>query len=234
MNSLVFRLTLPILFGYLPLGMAFGVLFTTQLDYAWWAAPLMGVVIYAGAGQILAVSLLAVSAGLLEVFIAMFVLNARHLFYGLSLLGQFRGAGWRKLYLIFGLTDETYSLLTSRPRSKDTIHELDVDFRITAFNQVYWVVGCTLGALLGRNVAFDSTGIEFALVALFIVLTIEQLKALGDAFPVWAGAAAAGFAMILLPPAHQLIGAIAIVTAVLLLQYRNLRAKTSAESGNHV
>jgi len=234
MNSSVFRLTLPILFGYLPLGMAFGVLFTTQLDYAWWAAPLMGVVIYAGAGQILAVSLLAASAGLLEVFIAMFVLNARHLFYGLSLLGQFRGAGWRKLYLIFGLTDETYSLLTSRSRSQDTLHELDVDFRITAFNQGYWVVGCTLGALLGRNVAFDSTGIEFALVALFIVLTIEQLKALGDAFPVWAGAAAAGIAMILLPPAHQLIGAIAIVTAVLLLQYRNLRARSGAEGNNHV
>lgn len=234
MNSLVFRLTLPILFGYLPLGMAFGVLFTTQLDYAWWAAPLMGVVIYAGAGQILAVSLLAANAGLLEVFIAMFVLNARHLFYGLSLLGQFRGTGWRKLYLIFGLTDETYSLLTSRSRSQNTAHELDVDFRITAFNQVYWVIGCTLGALLGRNVAFDSTGIEFALVALFIVLTIEQLKALGDAFPVWAGAAAAGVAMILLPPAHQLIGAIAIVTAVLLLQYRNLRTKSSAEGGSHV
>ncbi|MGB1838639.1 AzlC family ABC transporter permease, partial [Marinobacter adhaerens] len=81
MNQSVFRLTLPILFGYLPLGMAFGVLFSTQLDYAWWAAPLMGFVIYAGAGQILAVSLLAVNAGLLEVFIAMFVLNARHLFY---------------------------------------------------------------------------------------------------------------------------------------------------------
>lgn len=233
MNALVFRLTLPILFGYLPLGMAFGVLFTTQLDYAWWAAPLMGLVIYAGAGQILAVSLLAASAGLLEVFIAMFVLNARHLFYGLSLLGQFRNAGWRKLYLIFGLTDETYSLLTSRPRSKNATHELDVDVRITAFNQVYWVIGCILGALLGRNVAFDSTGIEFALVALFIVLTIEQLKALGDAFPVWAGAAAAGIAMLLLPQAHQLIGAIAIVTTVLLLQYRNLRAKINVEGDNH-
>ena len=71
-------------------------------------------------------------------------------------------------------------------------------------------------------------------MALFIVLTIEQFKALGDAFPVWAGAAAAGVAMILLPPAHQLIGAIAIVTAVLLLQYRNLRARSGAEGSNHV
>lgn len=224
MNTTIFRLTLPILFGYLPLGMAFGVLFTTQLDYAWWIAPLMGVVIYAGAGQILAVSLLAANAGLAEVAVAMFVLNARHLFYGLSLLGQFQGAGWRKAYLIFGLTDETYSLLTSRTRSSDRFHEQQVDFRITALNQGYWVAGCSLGALLGEMVAFDSAGIEFALVALFIVLTIEQFKALGDAFPVWSGALSAGVALVLVPPGHQLIAGIAIVSLVLLLQYRRHRS----------
>ena len=233
MNQAVFRLTLPILFGYLPLGTAFGVLFTTQLDYAWWIAPLMGVVIYAGAGQILAVSLLAANAGLVEVAIAMFVLNARHLFYGLSLLGQFHGAGWRKIYLIFGLTDETYSLLTSRPRTQDRSHEQQLDIRITAFNQVYWVLGCTLGAVLGKVVAFDSTGIEFALVALFIVLTIQQFKALGDGFPIWSGALAAGIAMLLVPPAHQLITGIAIVTVVLLVHYRKHRHQASAlEAGN--
>lgn len=233
MNQSVFRLTLPILFGYIPLGMAFGVLFVTQLDYAWWAAPLMGVLIYAGAGQILAVSLLATHAGLLEVFVAMFVLNARHLFYGLSLLGRFRGAGKRKLYLIFGLTDETYSVLTSRPRSSGRSHEQEVDFRITGFNQIYWVVGCTLGALLGNNVAFDSTGIEFALVALFIVLTIEQYKSLGDSIPIWTGAAAAGIAMLALPSAHQLIGAIAIVAGVLLIQYQKIRHANMREGAEH-
>ncbi|MFO7527188.1 MAG: AzlC family ABC transporter permease [Marinobacter sp.] len=233
MNQSVFRLTLPILFGYIPLGMAFGVLFSTQLDYPWWAAPLMGVLIYAGAGQILAVSLLAVGAGMVEVFVAMFVLNARHLFYGLSLLGQFRGAGWRKAYLIFGLTDETYSLLTSRPRGPDRHHEQELDFRITGFNQCYWVIGCAIGALLGENVAFDSTGIEFALVALFIVLTIEQYKALKDGFPIWTGAAAAGIAMLLLSPSHQLIGAIVIVTAVLLVHYRHLKDTGATEGANH-
>lgn len=234
MNLSVFRQTLPILFGYLPLGTAFGVLFATQLGYAWWVAPLMGVVIYAGAGQILAVSLLAANAGLVEVFVAMFVLNARHLFYGLSLLGQFRGAGLRKLYLIFGLTDETYSLLTSRPRYQDRRHEQEIDFRITGFNQCYWVIGCALGALLGDNVVFDSTGIEYALVALFIVLTIEQLKALGDSVPMWIGAAAAGIAMLLLPPAHQLIGAIAIVTVALLVQYRRIRTSQAGKEARHV
>jgi len=233
MNQNVFRLTLPILFGYIPLGMAFGVLFTTQLDYAWWVAPLMGLVIYAGSGQILAVSLLAANAGLLEVAVAMFVLNARHLFYGLSLLGRFRGAGWRKGYLIFGLTDETYSLLTSRSLSSDKHHEQEVDFRITAFNQAYWIAGCGIGALLGEMVAFDSTGIEFALVALFIVLTIEQIKALGDSFPLWAGAFAAGISMVLVGPSHQLILAIAIVTGILLIQYRQLRKRLPAAEASH-
>lgn len=228
MNQTIFQLTLPILFGYLPLGMAFGVLFTTQLEYAWWVAPLMGLVIYAGAGQILAVSLLAINAGLLEVMVAMFVLNARHLFYGLSLLGQFKGSGWRKAYLIFGLTDETYSLLTSRTRGADRAFEQDVDFRITAFNQSYWVAGCAIGALLGDNLVFDSAGIEFALVALFIVLTLEQFKALREGFPILLGAAAAGVAMLLLPPAHQLIGAIAVVTAGLLLHYRAHRGRAAS------
>ena len=230
MNQSVFRLTLPILFGYLPLGTAFGVLFATQLDYPWWAAPLMGVLIYAGAGQILAVSLLAAGAGLVEVGVAMFVLNARHLFYGLSLLGRFRGAGWRKAYLIFGLTDETYSLLTSRSRGPDRHHEQLVDFRITAFNQSYWVVGFAVGALLGENVMFDSRGIEFALVALFIVLTLEQYHALKDLFPILTGAAAAGVAMLVLPPAHQLIGAIALVTVVLLVHYHRLRTSATPVS----
>ncbi len=231
MNQSVFRLTLPILFGYLPLGTAFGVLFTTQLDYPGWAAPLMGILIYAGAGQILSVSLLAAGAGLVEVAIAMFVLNARHLFYGLSLLGRFRGAGWRKPYLIFGLTDETYSLLTSRPRTGSVEDEQRRDFRITACNQAYWVVGCALGALLGRNLAFDSTGIDFALVALFLVLAIEQLRGLPSGGPVWLGIGAAGLALLLLPPAHQLIGAIALVTVALLAQYRLGRAPTADASG---
>lgn len=231
MNAALFRQTLPILFGYLPLGMAFGVLFSAQLDYAWWYAPMMGITIFAGAGQILAVSLIAAKVGLLEVFVAMFVLNARHLFYGLSLLGQFRGAGWRKAYLIFGLTDETYSLLTSRPRPESREQEQRNDFRITLLNQGYWVAGCALGALLGDNVTFDSTGIEFALVALFIVLTIEQYKALGEAFPLWAGALAAAIAVAVLPAEQQLIGAVVLATAALLIQYRRNKGRAEELHG---
>lgn len=214
-----FKLSLPVLFGYIPLGMAFGVVFSTQLDYAWWFAPLMGLVIYAGAGQLLAVSLLAAYTGLVEVFIAMFVLNARHLFYGLSLLDAFAGAGWRKPYLIFGLTDETYSLLTSRPRTTDKLAEQKIDFQITLLNQGYWILGCALGAWLGHTLTFNATGIEFALVALFLVLCIEQYKALHSPFVIWAGLAAALFAALLFPASQQLLVAILLVCIALFWQY---------------
>jgi len=214
-----FKLTLPVLFGYIPLGMAFGVVFSTQLDYAWWFAPLMGVLIYAGAGQLLAVSLLLAHTGLVEVFIAMLVLNARHLFYGLSLLDAFQGAGWRKPYLIFGLTDETYSLLTSRARTLDKAKEQKVDFLITLFNQSYWILGCALGAWLGHTLIFDATGIEFALVALFIVLCIEQYKALQSHFAIWVGMTSALLAVLIFPPSQQLLVAIFLVCVALLWQY---------------
>ena len=218
-----FNLSIPVLFGYVPLGMAFGVVFATQIDASWWVAPLMGVLIYAGAGQLLAVSLLLAHTGLIEVFIAMFVLNARHLFYGLSLLDAFKGAGWRKAYLIFGLTDETYSLLTSRVRSASQAEEQQVDFMITLLNQSYWVVGCALGAWLGHQQWFDTTGIEFALVALFIVLCIEQYRSLQSAFPVLAGLAAGGLVVWLLPASQQLLFAIVLVCAALLWQYPSRR-----------
>ncbi|WP_416884706.1 AzlC family ABC transporter permease [Marinospirillum sp.] len=218
-----FKTSLPVLFGYLPLGAAFGVVFATSLDFAWWIAPLMGLVIYAGAGQLLAVSLLMTQTGLLEVFLAMFLLNIRHLFYGLSLLQAFEGAGWRKAYLIFGLTDETYSLLTARPRSKDRAAEQQQDFLITLYNQLYWIAGCALGAWLGHTLTFDASGIEFALVALFIILCIEQYLSLQTRFPIWVGLAAGISVTLLIPSSQQLVVALGLTLVALLWQYPSRR-----------
>lgn len=220
-----FKISLPVFFGYLPLGVSFGVLFATQLEYSWLIAPLMGVLIYAGSGQLLAVSLLVSLAGLTEVFIAMFLLNARHIFYGLSLLKAFEGAGLKKLYLIFGLTDEVYSLLTSRqrlanPNAAEKKQEQLTDFFVTLFCHSYWIFGCGLGAWLGANLNFDATGIEFALVALFIVLAIEQYKALQNKFPVIAGVVAAGFALAVFSASQQLVVAMLLVVIGLLAQYK--------------
>ncbi|MBS98625.1 MAG: branched-chain amino acid transporter AzlC [Oceanospirillaceae bacterium] len=173
-----FALSVPVMFGYVPLGMAFGVLFS-DLGYHWLWAFAMALFIFAGAAQFLAVGLIANQAGLFEVFVAIFLLNARHLVYGLSLISHLGLKGWRRWYLIFALTDETYSLLTALDRregvlSGDVLDSLRV--KIAALNQGYWVLGCTLGAWLGSRLDLPTQGAEFALPALFMVLTLEQYR----------------------------------------------------------
>ncbi len=210
-------LTLPVMFGYLPLGAAFGIL-AVEVGIPVWAALLMSLLIYAGAGQFLAVALLAAGAGLVELAVATLMLNSRHLFYGLSLLKRFQGAGWRKPYLIFSLTDETYSLLTTLPPERARDHALAL--RIGLLNQGWWVLGSLAGALIGTTLAFDSRGIEFALTALFIVLTLEQARRLRQGLP-FAIALATGLgALLLLPDRHLLLGAIGAASLVLLGHYR--------------
>lgn len=222
--------TLPVMFGYLPLGAAFGIL-AIEVGIPWWGALAMSLFIYAGAGQFLAVALLANQAGLLEVAVATLMLNSRHLFYGLSLLGRFEGAGWRKPYLIFALTDETYSLLTSQSQANTQDH--DQAFRVSLLNQSWWVLGSLAGVLIGTHLAFDSSGIEFALTALFIVLTIEQARRLRQILP-FAIALVTGVAAIaLLPDRHLLLGAIGAASLVLLAHYRMQRLSDRDEGAPH-
>lgn len=216
-----FKLSIPVFFGYIPLGMAFGVLFTTQLDFSWWYAPLMSVFVYAGAAQMLAVSLLFTKMDVLSVFLAIFVINSRHIFYGMSLLEAFAGSGWRKIYLIFALTDETYSLLTSRSRTGDKHKEIQTDFYISLLNQFYWVLGSALGAYLTNELPFNSNGIEYALIALFVVLTLEQYKVLQAKFAIYAGALASVLALAFFPTKHQLVLAIILVILAIWYQFKN-------------
>lgn len=209
-----FPATLPVLFGYVPMGMAFGLLMANA-GYAWYVATLMGLFIYAGAAQFLAVGLLAAQAGLLEVAVATFLLNSRHIFYGLSLMHRFKARGWRRLYLIFGLTDETFSLLTSQPHQSGQ-DETREQVQITALNQSYWVIGCTLGALLGHAIHFDTTGLEFTLPALFIVLVIEQYRAVRRLFPFVIAVLAAAVTLMLGGAEQMLLISIALALCLLL------------------
>lgn len=206
------RLSLPVLFGYIPLGAAFGVMFS-ELGYHWLYATLMGVVIYAGAGQFLAVGLLANQAGLIEVFVATLLLNARHMVYGLSLLSSLKLSGTRRWYLIYALTDETYSLLTMLRAPCDVLRSR-LQFRVAALNHFYWVLGCTLGAWLGGQMEFSTAGIEFTLPALFLVLAIEQYRAVRRP-RVFMLALAIGVIALLISPDNMLM--LSIVMAVSLL-----------------
>ncbi len=219
-NSLAssFQATVPVMFGYIPMGMAFGLLLANA-DYAWYVATLMGIFIYAGAAQFLAVGLLAAQAGLLEVAIATFLLNSRHIFYGLSLMHRFKARGWRRFYLVFGLTDETFSLLTSQPYQPG-VDETRAQLQMTALNQGYWVVGCTLGALLGQAIEFDTTGLEFTLPALFIVLVIEQYRSVRRLFPFVIAVLAAVVTFLLGGAEQMLLISIALALSLLLLGRR--------------
>lgn len=168
----VFKLSLPVLCGYIPLGAAFGVLFS-ELGYHWLYATLMSLIVYAGAGQFLAVILLASGAGLAEAALSTFILNSRHMFYGLSLLDDYRVNRFDGLYKIFGLTDETYSLVTSAPVPSHKRGEFHLG--MTALNHLYWITGCSLGAFIGSSLNLSVKGLDFVLTSLFVVLSLEQL-----------------------------------------------------------
>lgn len=211
------RASMPVMFGYVPLGMAFGLLFQ-DLGYDWYYATLMGLIVFAGAAQFMAIGLLLAHAGLVEIAVSTFILNARHLFFGLSVMHRYRASGLKKLYLVFGLTDETYSLVTSTP-APEGVAASDYYLAITALNHLYWVVGCSLGALAGASLQLDTTGMDFALTALFLVLVIEQWKQVRDPLP-FAIAAGCSLLAIALFEQQMLLVAIALSIGLLLLRYR--------------
>lgn len=230
LNAAVLRTSLPVLFGYLPLGAAFGVLFS-DLGYHWLYAMAMGLFIYAGAGQFLAVGLLANQAGLMEMAIATLLINSRHVFYGLSLMSQMHNKGWRKWYQVFGLTDETFSLITAT-KVPAGIRPGQFHLRITAINHLYWLIGCTLGAWLGSQLEFSTEGIAFVLPALFMVLTIEQYKHLRDIRPFLVALIIGLGTLAFISREHMLLIAILLSLSLLMMQYatRNQSATSKPEA----
>jgi len=218
-----FKTTVPVLLGYIPLGMAFGFLLDGA-GYHWIYAFLMSLFVYAGSGQFLAVALLAAGAGLTEFFIATLLLNFRHAFYGLSLLEKFSGVGRVKPYLIFALTDETYALLTTtdvpQGSSKSRFY-----FYIAALDHLYWIAGSVLGAVLGSVLDFNLEGMSFVLTALFVVLTIEQYFNSEARFPFLAALGAGALSLVLFSPDNMLLASIVIGTLILIGREKSMQRK---------
>ncbi|MGM0518569.1 MAG: AzlC family ABC transporter permease, partial [Campylobacterota bacterium] len=198
-----FKVSIPVLMGYSVLGFAFGLLLVS-FDYPWYLAPIMSLFIYAGALQFVAINFFNVKAGYVDIAIATWFINLRQSFYGLSLLKRFKKTGRLKPYLIFALTDETYALLTSI-KDDDQLKKRWYYFFLTAFNQFYWFLGCTIGAIVGTNIKFDTAGLEFSLTALFVVLCIEQYKNLKNPIPFLIGATASICGLIFVPSDKMLI-----------------------------
>lgn len=166
-----FPYTVPVLAGYLFIGAAFGVMFAGAGYNVLWAI-LMSVVVYAGSGQYLATNFFVPGVSILQAVFLTLMVNIRHVFYGLSLVDRYNRFGRKRWYLIFGMTDETYSLICTTD-VPDDVDEEKFLLSITLLNQLYWVVGTVIGSLTATIVAFDSTGIEFAMTALFIVMFME-------------------------------------------------------------
>ncbi len=168
----VFLDTVPVLTGYLFLGAGFGILLAEQTGKGVLWALFMSLFMFAGSGQYLAVSLLTNGTSLISSAIAMFLVNARHIFYGISLLDTYKGAK-AKPYMIFGLTDETYSLVTQNQPPQGMSKHLYC-FLVTILDHSYWVIGCTLGNLAGHLIPINFEGVEFVLTALFVTMFVEQ------------------------------------------------------------
>lgn len=167
-----FPYTIPVLTGYLFIGIAFGVMYQEKgYNFLW--AILMSIMVYAGSGQYLAVNFFVPGISLLEVIFLEFMVNIRHIFYGLSLLERFSDMGKKKLYMIFSLTDETYSLffITKVPKDVDKDKFM---FSIALLDQLYWITGSAIGAIAGSLIPFNAEGIDFAMTALFVVIFVEQ------------------------------------------------------------
>ena len=167
--------TVPVLLGYVFVGIAFGMLLQSKGYGAPWAA-LMGVAIYAGSMQFVTVNFLAGGFSLISIALMTLLVNLRHIFYSLTMIDRMKDIrGAKKKYMIYALTDETYSLLCSIKIPPDTDKGWFYFF-VSALDQCYWVVGSVIGSLAGTLIPFNAKGIDFAMTALFIVILVEQLK----------------------------------------------------------
>lgn len=212
--------TLPVLAGYLALGTAFGLLLNGIGLGVFWAAA-MSILVYAGSAQFLAVSLIAGGTSLPQVALLTFLLNFRHFFYGLSMVGRYQGMGRRKGYLIFSLTDETYALLAAGlPPAR--VDPADYYFTVSLLDHCYWVAGSVLGATVGELITFDTTGVDFAMTALFVVLAVEQWKQAKRHAPALCGLCCGIVCLLIFGPDLFLIPALAAIVAAMLVLRRRL------------
>ena len=222
-----FPATVPVLMGYLAIGMAFG-LMLEAIGYNFIWAFFMSLTIYAGSGQYLGVELLDTGAALGSVAVMTFILNFRHLVYGLSMLEKFKGMGLRKLYMIFSLTDETYALLSSA-RVPERVDPHAYYFAIALLDQSYWILGSVLGSVAGALIGFDTTGIDFAMTALFLVIAVDQWQTYRSHLPVLLGSGVTVVSLALLGPDAMLIPALCVIVVSLLLRTR-LDARAEAQT----
>ena len=213
--------TLPVMTGYVFLGFGFGILMYQSGYGVLWSFA-MSLFIYAGSMQYMAVSLLTGGASLLTTALTTFVVNARHLFYGISMVEGYKGTGKKKPYLIFALTDETYSLVSQSPNPDHSYC-----FWVSLFDHFWWVSGTVLGALAGSLLPINFEGIEFVLTALFVTIFVEQWLSTKDHGPALVGLIATAACLLVFGRDIFLIPSMAVIAATLILMRPRERRNTN-------
>lgn len=205
--------TLPVLAGYLVLGMGFGIIMKSS-GYGFLWAFCMSAFIYAGSMQYAAIGLITGGASLVTVFITTLAVNMRHIFYGISMIDKYKGMGKIKPYLIFSLTDETYSIVSAKSGDKNYY------FFVSFFDHLYWISGTVIGSILGSALKFNTDGISFALTALFITVFIEQWLSSKDKIPAIAGITATLFCRLIFGAESFLIPSMIVIFLFLMLKMK--------------
>lgn len=206
--------SLPVLFGYVFLGIAFGILLQQAGFNPLWAL-LCSVVVYAGSLQFVLVSFLSVPTSLPVVAAMSFLINSRHMFYGLTFVEKFKSMGKRYPYMIFSLSDETYSVLCS-VKPEEGVDEKAAMFWVALMDQFYWVIGSILGSLMGQLIPLDFTGIDFSMTALFVVIFLEQWIDFKSHIPALTGLISSAVFLLLLGPDRFILPSLIITVAVLM------------------
>ena len=215
-----FKQTIPVMLGYIFLGIAFGLLLQNA-GYSFIWALLASVVIYAGSMQFVLVSLLTAGAGLVHTAVMTLFINGRHIFYGLSFVEKYKKMGKAYPYMVFSLTDETYSVLCS-VKIPEGMEEKKAFFWISLLDQCYWITGSVLGALAGSHIPINSTGIDFSMTALFVVIVVEQWQGQKSHFPAILGAVCGIACLLVLGPDRFILPALCSCMAVLILARRHM------------
>ena len=210
-----FYKSIPVLAGYVVLGIGFGILMRDAGYGVLWTAA-MSLFIYAGSLQYVGVGLLAGGASFLTTAITSLMVNARHLFYSISMIDKYKDAGKYKPYMIFALTDETYSLLCDG-MTPSGVKPNQYRFLVSLFNHSYWVAGSIIGSLLGAVLPFSTEGIEFSMTALFAAAFTEQWLTTKDHIPALTGLICTLLCLVVFGRDNFLIPAMLLITLVLTL-----------------
>lgn len=221
-----FPCTIPMLAGFLFLGMAYGIYMNVS-GFSFVYPMIMAAVIFGGSLEFLAAQMLLSPFAPLQVLMVSLMIQARHLFYGISMLDKFKDMGWKKFYLIYGMCDETFSINCTAEIPGDCDRGWFYFF-VTLLNQLYWVGGATLGGLLGNLITFDTKGLDFVMTAMFIVIFLEQWLKEKRHFSEWAGLASSAACLLIFGKDNFMIPAM-ICILLLLTAFRKPVGRKAGE-----